>query len=71
MNRTTQRLLERLTTPPWSVPVAVTPHKCPVCNGRGTVSAGFYQPEEQGRYTLSSLAPETCKSCKGKGVIWT
>ena len=43
--------------------------KCPVCNGRGIVPNGFYLvPEGQGHIS-SSAAPETCKSCNGKGYI--
>lgn len=44
-------------------------HVCPVCNGRGTVSAGFYNP-----YDASTTAMETqvtCRACGGKGVIIT
>ena len=41
------------------------PFKCPVCEGRGTVPAGFY-------FGVSSTqtAPETCKACGGGGVLW-
>lgn len=72
MKRTTQRVFERLSRPIWTWPVpSGSPHKCPVCNGRGRVPAGFYEQGVSGeRYTLSDLTPETCKSCKGRGVIW-
>ena len=41
-------------------------HKCPVCEGRGEVQAGFYG----GFGALTSVSPETCRTCNGKGVIW-
>lgn len=43
-------------------------HKCPVCNGMGTVAPGFYDPGE-----LDTTAPTrpSCRSCGGKGVIIT
>jgi len=44
-----------------------TPHKCPVCEGRGTVPHNFYS----GAIASSSIAPETCRSCKGEGVLWS
>lgn len=40
------------------------PYRCPVCDGRREVPAGFY---------LSvglSVAPEQCKSCNGLGILW-
>jgi hypothetical protein len=43
-------------------------YKCPVCEGRGQVPAGFYH-----QYTSPSVVntcPETCKSCSGRGVIF-
>jgi DnaJ-class molecular chaperone len=41
-----------------AAPVA-TPIKCPVCEGHGTVPAGFY-PDP----------PETiCRACQGTGLI--
>jgi len=36
--------------------------KCPVCEGRGVLPAGFYDGP-----TSTSL--ETCRMCKGSGVI--
>jgi len=44
------------------------PHKCPVCNGKGHVTAGFYNTNGIG--TSVNTAEETCRSCDGKGVIW-
>lgn len=40
---------------------SVKPHKCPVCDGKGTVSAGFYE---------NTLGEQECRSCQGKGVLW-
>jgi len=57
--------------PAGSLPLYPTkqyPHRCPVCEGRGTVPHGFYSHEEMG--TDASTAPETCRTCNGQGVIW-
>lgn len=43
-----------------------TPHKCPVCGGRGWVPPGFYAPSG----SITNTSSETCRSCDGKGVIW-
>ena len=45
------------------------PHVCPVCTGRGKVHSGFYTSFGQTGLT-NSTAPEQCKSCGGKGIIW-
>lgn len=45
-----------------------TPFKCPVCEGRGVVPAGFYIPNET--FALTSTSPETCQSCNGQGIVW-
>ena len=44
-------------------------YKCPVCEGRGFVTNGFYQTT-QDYYTSSSTATETCRSCGGKGIVF-
>ena len=36
--------------------------KCPVCEARGVVEPGFYGGDNSG-------APETCRTCKGFGVV--
>jgi len=46
----------------------VIPHTCPVCQGRGSVPMGFYNPNNQG--TANSTAPDQCRSCAGTGVVW-
>lgn len=38
-------------------------HKCPVCNGRGTVPPGFYDDG------TTTDVRQTCRACGGKGVI--
>ncbi len=43
-------------------------HKCPVCEGRGQVPAGFYY--QNSAPTVVNTCPETCRSCSGKGVIF-
>jgi len=46
----------------------IIPYTCPVCQGRGLVPIGFYNP---GNETLSSSTmPERCRSCNGTGVLW-
>jgi DnaJ-class molecular chaperone len=43
------------------------PYTCPVCAGRGTVPPGFY-----GWISVASmLTTEKCRSCDGKGLVWT
>ena len=43
---------------------------CPVCNGVGMVSAGFYNRGGDCLYWVSSgLSPEICRSCNGKGWV--
>lgn len=43
--------------------------RCPVCEGRGHVPNGFYGSFAGLPWTTSSVAPETCKSCEGKGYV--
>ena len=48
------------------------PHKCPVCNGRGVVEGGFYNPPMSHEYRPTTTTPTTeiCKSCNGQGILW-
>ena len=46
------------------------PHKCPVCSGKGKVSAGFYSTTAD-TWTTSTTTPESCRACTGSGVIWS
>ena len=41
-------------------------YRCPICEGRGVVLAGFYIPG----VANNSTNPETCKTCQGTGVLW-
>ena len=43
------------------------PFRCPVCNGRGTVSSNFYSDRHQ---STSYTYEVQCRSCNGKGVLW-
>lgn len=44
-------------------------HICPVCGGKGIVPNGFYIAVGTPYYSTTSTAPETCRSCGGKGII--
>ena len=44
-------------------------HCCPVCNGNGLVPNGFYT-QTSGDWPISSVTPETCRSCSGTGILW-
>lgn len=43
------------------------PYKCPVCEGKGLVSGGFYT--SVGVSSVSNHTTEPCRSCDGKGII--
>lgn len=45
------------------------PFTCPVCLGNGLVAIGFYN-QVGGAWVTSGIQPETCRSCKGSGVVW-
>lgn len=48
---------------------AGAPHTCPVCNGRGDVSQGFYDISPYFEST-TGIYPVTCRTCNGQGVLW-
>ncbi len=50
-----------------------TPHKCPVCEGRGTVPAEFYEERFSLPMHRTSEYPYRvkCKSCAGTGLVWS
>jgi len=48
----------------------LTPYCCPVCRGNGLVPNGFYR-QTSGDWATDSIVPETCRSCKGTGIVWT
>ena len=43
--------------------------KCPVCNGNGTVSGGFYDHPGDCPYWTTDHTTETCRTCQGRGII--
>jgi DnaJ-class molecular chaperone len=44
--------------------------KCPVCNGAGKVTSGFYNRGGDWPFWVSSDGnPEMCRCCQGKGII--
>jgi len=45
--------------------MTLTPHRCPVCDGRGTVPFNFYS----GSTLASNTSPVECRSCAGKGYL--
>ena len=47
-----------------------TPHKCPVCDGRGLVPDWFYLTQPGGTPTSSGVGDVTCRSCNGSGIVW-
>ena len=64
--------LQELTNSPLliaNVSKSLTPHRCPVCNGNGLVSNGFYM-QTSGNWSTSSITPEQCRSCGGTGIVW-
>lgn len=42
---------------------------CPVCEGRGIVSNSFYLYPAGQEVLSSSIKPEKCRSCQGKGML--
>ena len=43
------------------------PHRCPVCNGSGSVDEHFYKQSPLAGTTLNRVP---CRSCGGAGVVW-
>jgi DnaJ-class molecular chaperone len=43
----------------------LTPHKCPVCEGRGRVDRSFYGD------TMNGSPSIVCQSCHGAGLVWS
>lgn len=48
-----------------ALPTPKRPHRCPICNGKGTVPAGFYDHGPAG----NTSNPVTCKACGGNGIV--
>jgi len=54
---------------------AKRPFVCPICNGTGMVTEGFYRQtnrQTSGEWYAGNnyLGTEMCKSCNGKGYVW-
>jgi len=43
--------------------------KCPICNGNGKVSGGFYDHLGDYPYWTTDHTEEQCRTCKGEGII--
>ncbi|MDP2364013.1 MAG: hypothetical protein Q8M94_09620, partial [Ignavibacteria bacterium] len=43
--------------------------KCPICNGNGQVSGGFYNRPGDSLYWATNHTMEICRTCEGKGII--
>ena len=43
--------------------------KCPVCNGNGLVSGGFYAHPGDYPYWMTDHAMEVCRTCNSQGII--
>ena len=48
----------------------MTPHRCPVCEGRGQVPSALYAPPMQGVTTSAGPRMQPCRSCDN-GVLWS
>ena len=66
------------TDPPWlwdgrpcSVSTAAKlAQKCPVCEGKTTMPANFYDPPTPGTSAPNITAPVSCRSCGGRGIVY-
>ena len=47
------------------------PHRCPVCEGRGHVHAGFYDVPPGQSFSSGETANQTCSACNGTGLVWS
>lgn len=45
------------------------PHRCPVCDGRGTVPPKFYGRPDPST-TTAAATREMCHACSGVGLLW-
>jgi len=50
-------------------PLYVPRQKCPICEGHGIVSGGFYNRTADLETWTSSNAAEMCRACGGSGII--
>lgn len=44
----------------------MTPHRCPVCGGRGTVPGSLYT----GLTGATGTTWVMCRTCRGRGIVW-
>lgn len=42
---------------------------CPVCNGSGKVTEGFYRQNNHGYWSSSGTGFEKCRTCNGFGAL--
>jgi len=49
---------------------APKPYKCPICDGVGLVSGGYYNRAGDRNTWASNKTTEECKVCQGTGIIW-
>ena len=47
----------------------ITQQKCPICEGTGNVTGGFYNSLAGVPYT-STMVMEQCRNCNGTGVVY-
>lgn len=47
------------------------PHKCPICEGHGNVSGGFFNAVAGANGWSSAVAAEKCIPCNGTGIIYS
>jgi len=50
-------------------PTSISPHRCPICGGRGFVMCGFYNSHNTNEW-LTTGGTEQCRTCNGEGVVW-
>ena len=46
------------------------PHKCPACNGHGTVSRPPWIPGDQETWDAATTTTYQCRACGGSGIVW-
>jgi DnaJ-class molecular chaperone len=46
-----------------------TPHRCPICYGKGKVPYEFYSMRGQEQWTTDAI-PQKCRSCNGTGIVF-
>ena len=55
----------------WTSPIPSTPHRCPVCFGKGIVPNGFYKITDSISWASSDAAVEQCRGSSGVGIIYS